>query len=110
MTQWFVRSTTPAKTTSRSSTNLKPSERQIPFDGAFVTAGNACTSPQRASSRAISSTVRTASLAKPCPWSFEGRADPGCLLVGCPLPFDDEESVHVGMSGGIDERCGVIQR
>jgi hypothetical protein len=21
-------------------------------------------------------------LAKPCPWSFEGRADPGCPLVG----------------------------
>jgi hypothetical protein len=41
---------------------------------------------------------------------FEGRADPGCPLVGCPWPFDDEESVDVGMSGGVDDRCGVIQR
>ena len=45
MTQWLLRRTRPAKVTSRSPANRKPRDRQIPFDGLFAVAGNACTSP-----------------------------------------------------------------
>ena len=57
MIQWLARKTRPAKVTSRSLTNLKPTDRQMPFDGAFAVAGNACTRPQRSWSRASSSGV-----------------------------------------------------
>jgi hypothetical protein len=101
-TQWLLRRTRPAKVTSRSPANRKPRERQMPFDGLLVVAGNACTSPHRPSSRASSRSIRTACLASPRPLELrqDHPADLGdrlaVLVVG---PQRDRSRHHV--------RCGL---
>jgi len=73
----------------------------MPFDGAFVTPGNACTSPQRPSSRAISSSIRTARLASPRPWNSGSTIQPISDTGSLSSSWDHNETDPATTAGAV---------